>query len=88
MDTNAPREAAHVVGTWVTADGHIRQEPRPDGRYDEAPGSRRSAHTGSCTVTGNHLDWVDDTRFTASGDIRDGVLHHEHLVPSREGGVA
>lgn len=32
------RENADVVGTWVTADGHIRQELLPDGRYDEARG--------------------------------------------------
>ncbi|WP_331771120.1 Atu4866 domain-containing protein (plasmid) [Embleya sp. NBC_00888] len=73
-----------VVGMWVTADGHIRQELRPDGRYDEARGTRRSAYTGSYTVTGAHLDYVDDTDFTATGDIRDGVLYHEHLVLYRE----
>ena len=77
-------EAADVVGMWVTADGHIRQELRPDGRYDEARGSRRSAYTGHYTVTGTHLDYVDDTGFTATGDIRDGVLFHEHLVLYKE----
>ena len=73
-----------VVGMWVTADGHIRQELRADGRYDEARGDRRSAYTGRYTVTGNHVDYVDDTGFTATGDIRDGVLYHEHLVLYRE----
>lgn len=72
------------VGMWVTADGHIRQELRPDGRYDEARGDRKSAYTGSYTVTGNHIDYVDDTGFTATGDVRDGVLYHEHLVLYRE----
>lgn len=85
-----PRSAAtiepiDVTGMWVTADGHIRQELRADGRYDEARGTRRSAYTGSYTVTGTHLDYVDDTGFTATGDIRDGVLFHEHLVLYREG---
>ncbi|TKA02115.1 Atu4866 domain-containing protein [Actinacidiphila oryziradicis] len=75
---------ADVVGMWVTADGHIRQELRADGRYDEARGKRRSAYTGRYTVTGNHLDYVDDTGFTATGDIRDGVLFHEHLVLYKE----
>jgi hypothetical protein len=70
---------------WVTADGFIRQELLPNGRYDEARGNRQSAYTGSYTVTGNHLDYVDDTGFTATGDIRDGVLYHEHLVLYREG---
>ncbi|MEU6051155.1 Atu4866 domain-containing protein [Streptomyces xanthochromogenes] len=73
-----------VVGTWVTADGHIRQELLSDGRYAEARGERHSAYTGRYTVTGSHLDYVDDTGFTATGDIRGGVLHHEHLVLYRE----
>ncbi|NJP70738.1 Atu4866 domain-containing protein [Streptomyces sp. C1-2] len=73
------------VGMWVTADGHIRQELLPGGRYDEARGQRRSAYTGRYTVTGDHIDYVDDTGFTATGDVRDGVLFHEHLVLYREG---
>ncbi|MFF1919745.1 Atu4866 domain-containing protein [Streptomyces sp. NPDC058221] len=73
-------ERADAVGMWVTADGHIRQELRADGRYDEARGTRPSAYTGRYTVTGSHLDYVDDTGFTATGDIHDGVLLHEHLV--------
>ncbi|WP_280878986.1 Atu4866 domain-containing protein [Streptomyces pseudovenezuelae] len=85
MNTNA---VAHpFVGMWVTADGHIRQELLPNGRYDEARGNRQSAYTGSYTVTGNHLDYVDDTGFTATGDVRDGVLFHEHLVLYREDAV-
>lgn len=72
---------ADVVGMRVTADGHIRQELLPDGRYDEARDSLRSACTGRCAVTGDHLDHVDDTGFTATGDIHDGVLFHGHLVP-------
>ena len=79
-DASAPHP---FVGMWVTADGHIRQELRADGRYDEARGDRESAYTGSYTVTGNHLDYVDDTGFTATGDVRDGVLYHEHLVLHR-----
>ncbi|MBT3153376.1 Atu4866 domain-containing protein [Streptomyces sp. CHD11] len=69
---------------WVTSDGLVRQEPLPDGRYDEARGSRRSACTGGCTVTGSRLDHVDGTGFTATGDIRDGVVLHEHLMLHRE----
>jgi hypothetical protein len=69
---------------WVTADRYIRQELRPDGRYDEARGATASAYTGTYTATGSHLDYRDDTGFTATGDIRDGVLYHEHLVLYRE----
>jgi hypothetical protein len=80
-----PTTAPHpFVGMWVTADGYIRQELLPNGRYDEARGTRQSAYTGSYTVTGNHIDYVDDTGFTATGDVRDGVLYHEHLVLYRE----
>jgi hypothetical protein len=35
-------------------------------------------------VTGSHLDYVDDTGFTATGDVRDGILYHEHLILFRE----
>ncbi|WP_405469836.1 Atu4866 domain-containing protein [Streptomyces canus] len=85
-DARSGRDFGHadVVGMWMTADGQIRQELLPDGRYDEARGDRHSAYTGRYTVTGDHLDYVDDTGFTATGDIRDGVLHHEHLVLYRE----
>ncbi|HCR2031714.1 TPA: Atu4866 domain-containing protein, partial [Enterobacter cloacae] len=31
------------TGVWVTEDGLIRHELLPDGRYDEARGTRRSA---------------------------------------------
>jgi len=74
MNTNATPHP--FVGMWVTADGHIRQELLPNGR--------QSAYTGSYTVTGDHIDYVDDTGFTATGDVRDGVLFHEHLVLYRE----
>ncbi|MFH9174008.1 Atu4866 domain-containing protein [Streptomyces albogriseolus] len=82
---DTPRAPHPYVGMWVTADGIIRQELLPNGRYDEARGRRRSAYTGRYTVSGNHIDYVDDTGFTATGDVRDGVLFHEHLVLYREG---
>ena len=84
-DTREPGPARHpFVGMWVTEDGYIRQELRADGRYDEARGDRPSAYTGSYTVRGHHIDYQDDTGFTATGDVRDGVLYHEHLVLYRE----
>ncbi|MDQ1033275.1 hypothetical protein QF035_010857 [Streptomyces umbrinus] len=73
-----------VVGACVTAGGHIRQELLPDGRYDETRGERASAYTGRYSVAGSHLDYADDTGFAATGDIRDGVPCHEHLVLYRE----
>jgi hypothetical protein len=72
------------VGMWVTADGHIRHELLPNGRYDEQRGSRRSAYQGRYTITGNRIDYVDDTGFTADGEFIDGVLHHAGMLLHRE----
>jgi hypothetical protein len=72
------------VGMWVTADGHIRHELLANGRYDEQRGNRRSAYQGRYTITGNHIDYVDDTGFTADGEFIDGVLHHAGMVLYRE----
>lgn len=74
----------NFVGMWVTADGHIRHELLPNGRYDEQRGNRRSAYQGRYTITGNHIDYVDDTGFTADGEFVDGVLYHAGMVLYRE----
>ncbi len=72
------------VGMWVTEGGRIRHELLPDGRYDEARGTRKSAYQGRYTLTGDHIDYVDDTGFTADGDFRRGVLYHAGMVLHRE----
>ncbi|WAP70602.1 Atu4866 domain-containing protein [Jiella pelagia] len=79
-------QATHpYVGLWVTADGHIRHELLPDGRYDEARGGRTHADRGSYRVSGSHIDYVDDTGFTADGDfVEDDVLHHAGMVLTRK----
>ncbi|MGF1630026.1 MAG: Atu4866 domain-containing protein [Kiloniellaceae bacterium] len=68
------------LGMWATADGHVRHALLADGRYDEQRGSRRSAYQGCYRITGDHIDYVDDTGFTADGDFVDGVLHHGGMV--------
>ena len=73
-----------AAGMWMTADGHIRHHLLPNGRYDEARGQVESAYQGDYTVTGNHIDYVDDTGFTADGDFIDDVLHHGGMVLRRE----
>ncbi|WP_394002430.1 Atu4866 domain-containing protein [Luteimonas sp. WGS1318] len=79
-----PATAPHpYVGLWVTDDGHIRHALLPDGRYDEARGRRQSAYQGRYTVTGDHIDYVDDTGFTADGTFVDGVLYHAGMVLRR-----
>lgn len=63
------------TGMWVTADGQIRLELLPDGRYDEARGSRKSAYTGRYVViSDSELEFFDDSGFTAKGRIDQGVL--------------
>ena len=34
-------------------------------------------------MTGDHIDYVDDTGFTADGTFVDGVLHHGGMVLRR-----
>ncbi|MCZ0733317.1 Atu4866 domain-containing protein [Phreatobacter sp. AB_2022a] len=63
-----------VVGMWVTANGFIRLELMADGRYDEARGQRRSAYRGRYEVRGPQLVFFDDSGFTATGIVTDGVL--------------
>ncbi|MFB9948182.1 Atu4866 domain-containing protein [Rhizobium puerariae] len=73
------------VGMWVTADGRIRQELLPNGRYDEARGSRQSAYQGRYEVTGNRINYWDDTGFTADGLFVDiDTLHHGGMTFFRQ----
>ena len=73
-------ETGAYVGMWVTEDGRIRHHLLPDGRYDEARGDRESAYQGSYWVEGNHIEYKDDTGFTADGDFKDGVLYHGGMI--------
>lgn len=78
-------EPAHpYVGMWVTDDGRVRHELLPDGRYDEARGTRQSAYRGRYEVTGSYIEYWDDTGFTADGDFVDAdTLHHGGMVLRR-----
>jgi hypothetical protein len=68
------------LGMWMTADGRIRHELLANGRYVEARGGRERAYQGRYEVTGNHIEYWDDSDFTADGDFVDGVLHHAGMV--------
>jgi len=72
------------VGTWVTKDGYIRHELLANHRYDEARGERESAYQGRYQVTGNHIEYWDDTGFTADGEFIDDVLYHAGMVLYRQ----
>ncbi|TWA62114.1 putative ligand-binding protein with streptavidin-like fold [Azospirillum brasilense] len=71
------------VGLWVTEDGRVRHELLPNNRYVEARGNREKAYQGRYRVTGDHIDYWDDTGFTADGDFIDGVLHHGGMILHR-----
>lgn len=79
-------EPNSYVGMWVTADGHIRHELLPNGRYVEARGGKQNAYTGRYWLKGHRIEYLDDTGFTADGDFRDGVLHHAGMVLYRWSG--
>ena len=85
QNTATQRSESHpYVGMWVTADGYIRHNLLPNGRYDEARGKRESAYQGRYEVRGDHIDYWDDTGFTADGTFIDGVLHHAGMILYRE----
>ncbi|WP_233632790.1 Atu4866 domain-containing protein [Parapedobacter sp. ISTM3] len=77
-------ETKEYIGMWVTKDGYIRHELLPNNRYDEARGNRKSAYQGSYKVTGNHIDYKDDTGFSADGEFKDGVLYHAGMILYKE----
>jgi len=73
------------VGLWVTDDGRVRHELLANGRYDEARGTRQSAYRGRYEVTGSHIEYWDDTGFTADGDFVDAnTLHHGGMILRRQ----
>lgn len=77
-------QTREYIGMWVTKDGYIRHELLAGNRYDEARGNRKSAYQGSYKIAGNHIDYKDDTGFTADGEFIDGVLHHAGMVLYKE----
>ncbi|MDX3775342.1 Atu4866 domain-containing protein [Chromatiaceae bacterium AAb-1] len=72
------------TGMWVTADGYIRHQLLANGRYTEQRGNRKNAYQGDYRITGNHIEYRDDTGFTADGDFIDGVLHHAGMILYRK----
>ena len=72
------------TGMWVTDDGNVRHELLPAGRYVEARGRRERAYEGRYEVAGTHIEYWDDTGFTADGDFVDeNTLHHGGMVLRR-----
>jgi hypothetical protein len=74
-------------GMWVTDDGRVRHELLSSGRYVEARGTRERAYEGRYDVTGTHIEYWDDTGFTADGDFVDAnTLHHGGMILRRSAG--
>ena len=72
------------VGMWVTANGRVQHELLANGRYDEARDGRAHAYQGRYRIRGTHIDYVDDTGFTADGEFTEpDVLHHAGMILTR-----
>ncbi|MCY9375609.1 Atu4866 domain-containing protein [Bacillus sp. T17B1] len=71
-------------GLWVTKDRYIMHELLSDGRYVEARGNVECAYTGNYQITGDHIEYQDDTGFKADGDFINGILYHAGMVLHRE----
>lgn len=73
------------VGMWVTDDNRVRHELLSNGRYVEARGQRERAYEGRYEVEGKHIEYCDDTGFTADGDFVDAnTLHHGGMILRRK----
>lgn len=82
LTADAPAEPSYV-GLWVTANRQVRHRLLPNGRYDEARGTRESAYQGRYEVKGNEILYWDDTGFTADGVFIDDILHHGGMILHR-----
>ena len=80
LETDIGMTANNYAGLWVTGDGHIRHELLANGRYVEARGTREKAYEGQYWIDGDHIDYKDDTGFTADGEFKDGILYHAGMV--------
>jgi hypothetical protein len=45
---------------------------------------RERAYKGRYEVTGTHIEYRDDTGFTADGNFIDDVLHHAGMILYRQ----
>ncbi|MGC4009579.1 MAG: Atu4866 domain-containing protein [Pseudomonas sp.] len=72
--------AEKFAGVWISGDGFIRHELLPTGRYVEARGTQEKAYEGEFRISGTHIDYKDDTGFSADGDFKDGILYHAGMV--------
>ncbi len=74
------QESHSYLGMWVTEDQHIRHQLLPNNRYIEARGNKEKAYQGRYRITGNYIEYWDDTGFTADGEFINNVLYHAGMV--------
>lgn len=72
------------TGVWVSKDGTVRQELLPGGRFGESKGRPGQTREGSYIITGNHIDYRDDTGKLAYGYFKNGTLYHTSMILYRE----
>jgi hypothetical protein len=72
------------IGMWTTKDNDIRHELLLNNRYVEARGNTESAYEGRYRITGDYIEYWDDTGFTADGTFTDGVLYHAGMILYRQ----
>ena len=63
-----------LSGVWTTADGQIRLELRPDGRFDESHDGQPAVFTGRYVLDGEHLHLFEESGGVAFGRLVDGRL--------------
>ncbi|CAK7082533.1 Atu4866 domain-containing protein [Escherichia coli] len=75
------KEQHTYTGLWITKDGFICHELLPNGRYDEARGTKPNAYQGDYDIRENRIYYQDDTGFTADGTfVSNDELHHAGMV--------
>ncbi len=81
FDARHAKQGPHsFVGMWMTADGNVRYKLLPNGRYDSARGTREGAYRGRYVISGNFIDYVDDSGLIADGELKDGILHQYGMI--------
>jgi hypothetical protein len=81
----AKQDPHDFVGMWMTADRNVRYKLMANGRYDSARGTREGAYRGRYVVSGNYIDYVDDSGLIADGEFKGGILHQYGMVLYRDG---
>ncbi|MBJ7537273.1 Atu4866 domain-containing protein [Marinomonas sp. C1424] len=84
MAKNGQESLHPYVGGWNTEGNYIRHQLLPNNRYIEARGDKEAAYQGRYRVTGDYIEYWDDTGFTADGKFINGVLHHAGMILYRQ----